>query len=52
MPETQRIVINTGPILAVTARLGNLNILNFLYEQVIVPWDVCREIMAGGSTGF
>jgi hypothetical protein len=30
MPKTDRIVINTGPILALIAGLGNLNILNSL----------------------
>ena len=52
MPETDKIVINTGPILALIAGLGDLNILNFLYKRVIVPYEVCEEITAGGSTGF
>jgi predicted nucleic acid-binding protein len=52
MLETDQIVINTGPVLALIAGLGDLNILNFLYERVLVPFEVCEEIMAGGSTGF
>jgi predicted nucleic acid-binding protein len=52
MPKTDRIVINTGPILALIAGLGNLNILNSLYKRVIVPYEVCEEVMAGGSTSF
>jgi len=52
MPETTRIVINTGPILALIAGLGDLSILNKLYEQVLVPAEVCDEILAGGKSGF
>ena len=52
MPKTNKIVINTGPILALIAGLGDLNVLNSLYKRVVVPYEVCEEIMAGGSTGF
>lgn len=52
MPETDKIVINTGPILALIAGLGDLNVLNSLYKRVVVPYEVCEEIMACGSTGF
>jgi predicted nucleic acid-binding protein len=52
MPKTDKIVINTGPILALIAGLGNLNVLNSLYKRVVVPYEVCEEVMAGGSTGF
>lgn len=52
MPKTNKIIINTGPILALVAGLGYLNVLNSLYKRVIVPYEVCEEIMAGGSTGF
>jgi len=52
MPKTDIIVINTGPILALIAGLGDLNVLNSLYKRVIVPYEVCEEVMAGGSTGF
>ena len=52
MSEKKRIVINTGPILALISALGNLEILKDLYDEVIVPQEVCREIMEGGSTGF
>jgi hypothetical protein len=30
MPETKEIVINTGPLLALTAALGDLSFLNSL----------------------
>ncbi len=52
MPETDTIVINTGPILALVAGLGNLSVLNSLYERVLVPYEVCEEVMAGDSAGF
>jgi len=39
MPETNKIVINTGPLLALIAGLGDLKILNSLYEQVVVPYE-------------
>jgi hypothetical protein len=27
-------------------------VLQSLYTQVLVPFEVCQEIMAGGSSGF
>ena len=52
MPKPDTIVINTGPVLALIAGLGNLDLLNSLYTKVIVPLEVCEEVLAGGSTGF
>jgi len=52
MHEPKKIVINTGPILALIAGFGNLNILKSLYKKVFVPYEVSQEIFAGGSTGF
>jgi len=52
MPESGVIVINTSPILALIAGLGSLRILNTLYQQVVVPYEVCEEILVGGSGGF
>lgn len=52
MPKTTQIVINTGPILAITAALGSLSILDKLYKQVYVPAEVKLEIIAGGKYGF
>lgn len=48
----KRIVINTGPLLAITAALGNLSILDTLYEKVTVPLEVSQEILAGGPDLF
>jgi len=52
MPETENLVINTGPILALIASVGDLSLLEFLYKRILVPFEVCREIVAGGSSGF
>jgi predicted nucleic acid-binding protein len=51
MPEPNRIVINTGPILALVAALGNLEVLQ-MYEDVWAPWEVCQEIRSGGREYF
>jgi predicted nucleic acid-binding protein len=51
MPE-KKIVTNTGPIIALVAAWGNLNILKELYKQVIVSYEVSQEILAGGPDGF
>ena len=52
MPETKEIVINTGPIIAIVAALGDLAVLQSLYRRVLVPCEVCCEILAGGASGF
>ena len=52
MPETDAIVINTGPLLALTAGYGDLSLLGKIYKRVLVPFEVCREIEAGGTAAF
>lgn len=52
MPEAKELVINTTPILALIAAVGSLDMLPLLYRRVWVPWEVCREIQAGGADGF
>ena len=47
MPERQRLVINTTPLLSLIAATGNLEILRHLYREVCVPQEVEREIGAG-----
>jgi len=50
--NTKTIVINTGPIIALVAALGDLTILKHLYKDVLVPYEVCSEISQGGSSSF
>ncbi len=52
MPEIQKIVINTGPLIALTAAWGDLSFLSSLYQQIFVPFEVAQEIQTGGQTGF
>ncbi|MEH2135340.1 DUF3368 domain-containing protein [Nostoc sp.] len=51
MPKTESIVINTAPIISLVAALGDLDVLQ-LYTQVLVPFEVCQELLAGGASGF
>ncbi len=51
MPETEEIVINTGPILALVAATGDLTVLR-MHRRVWVLFEVCQEILAGGAHGF
>ena len=51
MPETESIVINTGPLLALIAGYGDLSLLK-MYKRALVPFEVCREIEAGGARAF
>ena len=52
MPDTKRIVINTGPIIALVAALGDLKVLRSLYSEIIVPFEVCQEILTGCPHSF
>ena len=52
MPETERIVINTSPLISLVAALDDLRLLEFLYQEVLVPFEVCQEIQSGGATNF
>ena len=52
MPETEELIINTGPLLALIAGIGDLSLLELLYKRVLVPFEVCQEIEAGGASGF
>ncbi|MEO8497293.1 MAG: hypothetical protein ABI614_19660 [Planctomycetota bacterium] len=51
MPESA-IVIKTGPILALIAATRDLSLLSKLYSRVIVPQEVCDEVLASGGTKF
>jgi len=52
MHNPKSIIINTGPIIALVAALGDLMILKHLYKEVFVPFEVCSEILQGGSSSF
>lgn len=52
MHNQKSIVINTGPIIALVAALGDLSILKGLYKDVLVPFEVCSEILQGGPSLF
>jgi predicted nucleic acid-binding protein len=52
MPETKELVINTTPIISLIAATGSLDMLPLLYSRVWVPFEVCREVQAGGTDGF
>ena len=51
MPDRRDLVINTGPLLALIAA-GQLDTLRGLFQRIVVPDEVCREIAAGGRTQF
>lgn len=51
MPGPREVVINTGPLPALAAA-GHLEALRTVFGRVIVPVEVCREIVAGGRTQF
>lgn len=40
MPETEALVINTGPLLALISGYGDLSLLENIYKRVLVPFEV------------
>ena len=53
MPESDKVLItNTTPLIAITAAMGNLDVLKFLYTRVLVPLEVAKEVRAGGRHLF
>lgn len=51
MPETNSLVINTGPMIALVAALGDLQVLK-MYQRLLVPFEVQQEFWAGGAVNF
>ena len=49
-PKT--LVINTSPLIALIAAFDSLDILNALYDQVLVPFEVACEIKRDNATRF
>ncbi len=52
MPEKREIVINTGPLVALVAAMGDLRILDKMYTRVIVPHEVACEVLVENATRF
>ena len=53
MPERgQVLVTNTTPLIAITAAIGSLDVLKFLYSRVVVPLEVAEVVRAGGQQSF
>jgi predicted nucleic acid-binding protein len=52
MHERKVVVCNTTPLIALTAALGSLEVLKFLYSRVIVPLEVAQEVRLGGRASF
>ena len=50
MPK--RIVINTGPVIALVAGLGNLDVLKNLYDEIYVTREVASELLIKGLDRF
>lgn len=46
------LVTNTTPLIALTAATGGLDVLKFLYQRVVVPMEVAKEVRAGGKQSF
>ena len=47
---TPRVVCNTGPLIALSV-LERVDLLTDLFDEVLVPTPVHREIVAGGPAG-
>jgi predicted nucleic acid-binding protein len=52
MPERREMVINTGPLIALIAALGSLDVLRRLYSRVVVPYEVAHEILIANATKY
>lgn len=46
MPD---LVVNTGPVIALTAACGSLDFLEKLYNELLIPFEVLSELEAGGA---
>lgn len=46
MPD---LTINTGPVIALTAAVESLQFLDELYGEILIPFEVVRELEVGGK---
>jgi len=50
MPDAVRIVVtNATPLIALAVATGSLDILHSLYQRVLVPSALAKEILAAGD---
>jgi len=52
MPDAKRIVINTSPLIALVAAMGDFAVLQRLYVEVLVPYEVSQEILVDNASRF
>ncbi|MFW9621220.1 MAG: DUF3368 domain-containing protein [Macromonas sp.] len=53
MPERNlTLVTNTTPLISLAAATGNLDVLRFLFQRVVVPYEVAAEVRVGGRAAF
>jgi predicted nucleic acid-binding protein len=52
MSKSKVIVINTGPIISLVAATGSLRILQKLFHQVYVPFEVKNEILKSATKKY
>ena len=52
MPEAKQIAIDTSPIVAIVAALGDLAVLRSVYDRVSVPFEVSQEILVDNASRF
>jgi predicted nucleic acid-binding protein len=52
MPESRAAVINTSPLIALCAACDDLGVLRAVYDRVVVPLEVAKELARGGQTDF
>ena len=50
MTQPNRIVVNTGPLIALSA-IEHLDLLNTLYDEIMVPRQVHDEVLRGNEFG-
>ena len=52
MPDQKSLVINRGPIIALIAATGDLNLLDKLYDRIFVTHEIINELYYKGDNFF